>query len=108
VGFVGWLRDTPFLLAVGLEYRKFLYSDERKTLGLVPRFAAVQDTDGLIPMALIYLARSLLWATAHMCGLRQTLHPAARDFACSKPKHRPRQVTESALLYETAAHGGVL
>jgi len=51
-----WLTDSTFLLAGyrywGPEYRNFLYSDEPEALGLVPRFAAVQDTDGTIPMAI--------------------------------------------------------
>jgi hypothetical protein len=51
-----WLTDSTFLLAGyrywGPEYRNFLYSDEPEALGLVPRFAAAQDTDGLIPMAI--------------------------------------------------------
>jgi len=51
-----WLSDSTFVLEAyrywGSEYREFLYSDAPGRLGLVPRFAAVQDTDGQIPMAL--------------------------------------------------------
>ncbi len=52
-----WLTDSTFLLGAyrywGLDYHDFMYSDVPGQLGLVPRFAAAQDTDGLIPMAIL-------------------------------------------------------
>jgi hypothetical protein len=52
-----WLTDSTFLMSAyrywGPGFRDFLYSDKAGALGLVPRFAAIQDTDGLIPMAIV-------------------------------------------------------
>ncbi len=49
-----WLTDSMFQLEAyrywGPEYRDFLYPETPGSLGLVPRFAGAQDTDGLIPM----------------------------------------------------------
>jgi hypothetical protein len=54
-----WLTDSTFVLEAyrywGSEYRDFMYSDAPGQLGLVPRFAAAQDTDGQIPMAILRL-----------------------------------------------------
>jgi hypothetical protein len=51
-----WMIDSSFLMSAyrywGPEFRDFLYSDKPGALGLVPRFAAVQAPDGLIPMAI--------------------------------------------------------
>ena len=52
-----WMTDSTFLMSAyrywGSGHRDFLYSDRPGALGLVPRFAAAQAPDGLIPMAIV-------------------------------------------------------
>ncbi len=54
-----WMLDSTSVLEAyrywGSEYRDFMYSDTPGQLGLVPRFAAAQDTDGQIPGAIVRL-----------------------------------------------------